>query len=99
MAVSLSDVPDHQLLLGLHPEVPAELTVPAQEVGGQQDGGGEAALSRHSVDLLQVSFGRLVPQEEDSQSKELKYQEILSQVSRVVGCRTLQTAHWNASPW
>ena len=74
--VSLPDVPEHQLLAGFQPEVLAELAAPAEEVGGQQDGGGEAALLRHPVGLHQVGLDGLVPQEVLAQAGELKYQEI-----------------------
>ena len=70
--VSLLDVPDHQLLAGFQPEVAADLTAPVEEVGGQQDGGGEAVLLRHPVGLQQVGLDGLVGQEGLSQAGELK---------------------------
>ena len=100
-AVNLPDVLEHQLLAGFQPEVPAELTAPAEEVGGQQDGGGEAALLRHPVGLQQVGLDALVSQEGQSQAGELKYPEIIffSAAQDRAGCfkPTLQTAHRNAS--
>ena len=75
--VSLLDVSEHQLLAGFQPEVLAELAAPAEEVGGQQDGGGQAALLRHPVGLHQVGLDGLVPQEVQAQAGELKYQEIV----------------------
>ena len=70
------DVLEHQLLGGFQPEVPAELAAPAEEVGGQQDGGGEAALLRHPVGLQQVCLDAPIGQEGHSQPGELKYQKI-----------------------
>ena len=71
-AVNLPDVLEHQLLAGFQPEVPADLTAPGEEVGGQQDGGGEAALLRHPVGLQQVGLDGLVGQEGLSQARKLK---------------------------
>ena len=75
--VNLVDVLEHQLLLGFQPEVPAELAAPAEEVGGQQDGGGETGLLGHPVGLLQVGLDLLVRQEGESHARKLKYQEII----------------------
>ena len=61
--MNLPDVTDHQLPPGFHLEVLAELAAPAEEIGGQQDGGGEAGLFGHTVGLLQVGLDLLVAQE------------------------------------
>ena len=75
--VNLPDVTDHQLPPGFHLEVLAELAAPAEEVGGQQDGGGETGVLGHFVDLHQVGLGLLVRQEGNSQTGELKYNDQL----------------------
>ena len=95
-AVNLLNVLEHQLLAGFQPEVPADLAAPGEEVGGQQDGGGEAALLSHPVGLHQVGLDGLVGQEGDSQAGELKYQEIFFTALQDKE-PTLQTAHRNAS--
>ena len=70
--VNLSDMLEHQLLLGFHPEVPTELTAPADKIGGQEDGGWETRLLGQLVNLLQVGLHHLVRQEGQSHSRELK---------------------------
>ena len=74
--MKLTHVLEDRLLLGFHPEDLAELAAPAEEVGGQQDGGGETALLGHPVGLHQVGLDLLVLQEVESHAGELKYQEI-----------------------
>ena len=61
--MNLADVLKDHLLLRLQPAVLAELATPAEEIGGQQDGGGETGLLGHTVGLLQVGLDLLVAQE------------------------------------
>ena len=76
LTVNFPDVLDYQLLLGFHPKVLAELAAVVNQIGGQQNEGGEMALLHHPVGLLQVGFDRLVRQEGEIHAGELKYQEI-----------------------
>ena len=50
-AVNLADVLDHQLLLGFHLKLWTELAAPAEQVSGQEDGGGNVGLLSHPVGL------------------------------------------------
>ena len=72
--MNFPDVLEDQILLGFQPEVLTEFAAPAEEVGGQQDGGGEMARLSHLVGLLQVGLDLLVRQEANSEAGELKYQ-------------------------
>ena len=72
--MNVTDVLEDQLLLGFQPAVLAELAAPAEEVGGQQDGGGETGLLGHPVGLQQVGLDLLVLQEGEGAARELKYQ-------------------------
>ena len=71
--MNLPDVLEHQLLPGFQSEVWAELAAPAEEVGGQQDGGGQTAVLGQLVGLLQVGLDLLVRQEGERQAGGLKY--------------------------
>ena len=72
--MNVTDVLENHLFPGFEPEVPAELAAPAEEVGGQEDGGWETGLLGHPVGLQQVGLDLLVLQEGESGSRELKYQ-------------------------
>ena len=81
LTMNLPDVTEYQLFLGFHTEVLTELAAPAEEVGGQQDGGGETGLLGHFVGLHQVGLDRLVREEGESDASELKYQDIIFPIS------------------
>ena len=80
-----------------HPEVLAELAAPVEEVRGQDDGAGEIGLLGHPVGLQYVGPDRLVRQEGKSQTRELKFQELIFYT--VCFKPALQTAHRNAFDW
>ena len=72
--MNLADVLENHLLPGFEPAVLAELAAPAEEIGGQMDGGGEEGLLGHPVGLLQVGLDLLVLEEGERGARELKYQ-------------------------